>query len=197
MVATTAGAVIQLDATTGQCVRVISANDDSSSASSTNPSSFSSSSSSSRALAVTAHPAMAVAFSAHVDGTVRVLDLASGRCVHRLAAHADAVTALAVVESTTLSAGSGASGGSGGSSGSSASVGGHGRYLVTAGHDAAVRTWDLGTQRCVHDLAEHQTHRRKYDEGVHAVALHRASGLLATAGADSIVRVFAGGGLGA
>ncbi len=189
LVATTAGAVIQLDATTGQCVRVISAIEESSSASSTNPSS--SSSSSLRALAVTVHPAMAVAFSAHVDGTVRVLDLASGRCVHRLAAHADAVTALAVVESTTMSAGSGASGG--GSSGSSASVGGQGRYLVTAGHDAAVRTWDLGTQRCVHDLAEHQTHRRKYDEGVHALALHRTSGLLATAGADSIVRVFAGG----
>ncbi len=202
LVATTAGAVIQLDAATGQCVRVISAEEDSSSSASPH----SSPSSSLRALAVTAHPSMAVAFSAHLDGAVRVLDLAAGRCVHRLAAHADAVTALAVVESTTMKSGSGTGSGSGsspgsigsadagGGSNSSASVGGHGRYLVTAGHDAAVRTWDLGTRRCVHDLAEHQTHRRKYDEGVHAVALHRASGLLATAGADSIVRVFAGGG---
>jgi hypothetical protein len=58
--------------------------------------------------------------------------------VHSIRAHPDCVTALVADAS--------------------------GRYVVSGGHDAGIRTWDLCTQRCVHDLAEEQTHRKKFDE---------------------------------
>ena len=76
-------------------------------------------------------------------------------------AHTDAVSCLQVVGNTNL--------------------------LVSGGHDGSVRCWDLRKYQCVHELP---AHRRKYDESVMALSHHSGLPLLASGGADGIVKVF-------
>jgi WD40 repeat protein len=189
----------------------------------------------SRILSVAAHPHLPIAISAHEDETIRLYDLnavrkcffsptiarclfvfnyddgmidrllglcSQGACIHTMRAHADSVTSVCVD--------------------SSSASGGAGRHLLSAGHDSTLRTWDLATMRCLHDMAEHQTHRKKYDEacdasgilrrqslffllltlrthccigccfsqGIHSIAIHKSTGLMASGGADSIARLY-------
>lgn len=56
--------------------------------------------------------------------------------------------------------------------------------MMSGGHDGAVRTWDLRTFQLLNDMS---AHRRKYDEGT--LALAHLGGLVATGGADSIVKI--------
>lgn len=39
-------------------------------------------------------------------------------------------------------------------------------FLMTGGHDGALRAWDLKTYQCIFDAI---AHRKKYDEGVMAL----------------------------
>ncbi len=56
--------------------------------------------------------------------------------------------------------------------------------IMSGGHDGSVRTWDLRTFQLLNDMS---AHRRKYDEGTLAIA--HCNSLIATGGADSIVKV--------
>jgi len=55
---------------------------------------------------------------------------------------------------------------------------------MSGGHDGSVRTWDLRTFSLLNDIS---AHRRKYDEGT--LALAHSEGVIASGGADSIVKI--------
>lgn len=51
------------------------------------------------------------------------------------------------------------------------------QMFISGGHDGAVRAWDLRTFQCIYDTV---AHRRKYDEGVLALAQSEKFPLLAS-----------------
>ena len=109
--------------------------------------------------------------SGHADGSVRLLDGgAEGGVVCVAQAHADAVT------SVSYSAGDG--------------------RVASCGHDEMVRLWEVQTReaggvglRAVQVLEPHATHRLILGEAIHCVRWER--GLLASAGADGVIKIFA------
>ncbi|KAF9989138.1 hypothetical protein BGZ75_007392 [Mortierella antarctica] len=113
---------------------------------------------------VVCHPTMPIVVSAHEDRFIRFFDINSGACSFSMLSHLDAVSSLDIDSS--------------------------GLVLCSGGHDGSVRLWDISssTRSC---LQEFSGHRRKSDEGVTAVQYHPSlPGLLATGGADSIVKVY-------
>lgn len=61
--------------------------------------------------------------------------------------------------------------------------------LVSGGHDCSVRFWDLlGSRACLQEMTNH---RKKGEEGVLDVEFHQSLPFLASAGADSIVKLYA------
>lgn len=58
--------------------------------------------------------------------------------------------------------------------------------LISGGHDGAIRAWDLRTFQCIYDTV---AHRRKYDEGVLSLAQSPNLSLLASGGADSLIKI--------
>ncbi|VDM25429.1 unnamed protein product [Hydatigera taeniaeformis] len=56
---------------------------------------------------------------------------------------------------------------------------------LCAGHDASIRLWDVETRTCVQEFT---SHRRKHDESIHSVAFHPTLPLIASAGADGLVK---------
>ncbi|KAF9905402.1 hypothetical protein EC991_001697 [Linnemannia zychae] len=113
---------------------------------------------------IVCHPTMPVVVSGHEDRYVRFFDINSGACSYSMIAHLDAVSTLDIDPA--------------------------GLVLCSGGHDASVRLWDIAssTRSC---LQEFTAHRRKTDEGVTAVKYHPTlPGLMATGGADSIVKVY-------
>lgn len=56
------------------------------------------------------------------------------------------------------------------------------------GHDCSIRLWNLDTKNCIQEIT---AHRKKFDESIFSVAFHSSRPLLASAGADGIVKVFA------
>jgi WD40 repeat protein len=113
---------------------------------------------------VVAHPHSPLVFVANVDRQVRCFDLNTGRVCHKLLAHRGVVSALALQPL--------------------------GQHLVSGSHDQSLRFWDLKTWKLLQNIDPHQTHRSKYNEAIHAVQFHSTYPLLASAGADSIVRVY-------
>ncbi|KAG0231056.1 hypothetical protein BGW42_000532 [Actinomortierella wolfii] len=112
---------------------------------------------------VICHPTMPMAISAHEDRYIRFFDINTGHCSFSMLAHTDAVSSLDIDPS--------------------------GLVLCSGGHDASIRYWDIvSTKTC---LQEFTGHRRKGDEGVCAVKYHPTlPGVMASAGADSIVKVY-------
>ncbi|KAF9289105.1 hypothetical protein BGZ68_010060 [Mortierella alpina] len=113
---------------------------------------------------VVCHPTMPIVVSAHEDRYIRFFDINSGACSFSMLSHLDAVSSLDIDSS--------------------------GLVLCSGGHDGSVRLWDISssTRSC---LQEFSGHRRKSDEGVTTVQYHPSlPGLLATGGADSIVKVY-------
>jgi striatin 1/3/4 len=45
----------------------------------------------------------------------------------------------------------------------------NGHYLISGGHDGALRCWDIRKQQCLYDIP---AHRKKYDEGINFIAPH-------------------------
>ena len=122
------------------------------------------------ALSVTTHPTLSLAVSGHLDQCIRLYDIKAGgssgsSCVAVLRAHRDAVTGVHIEPLL-------------------------GTQCATASHDQSIRFWDLGTRKVTQLLEPYQTHQKKFDEGIHAVAYHPTLSMVASAGADSVVKVW-------
>ncbi|KAI9023006.1 WD40-repeat-containing domain protein [Phycomyces nitens] len=125
----------------------------------------------------TAHPTLPLVVSGHEDRLIKLYDLKSGKlmigkknlmtlslgdCAFSMSAHLDAVSCLDIEPS--------------------------GMTLVSGGHDASIRLWDISmTKSCVQEFS---AHRRKGDEGVLSVQYHRSMPWMVSGGADGIVKVY-------
>ncbi|KAM9469375.1 striatin-4 [Clarias gariepinus] len=110
---------------------------------------------------VVSHPSQPISITAHENRTIRFMDNKTGKVIHSMVAHLDAVTCL-----TTDPKGS---------------------YLISGSHDCSVRLWMLDSHTCVQEIT---AHRKKHDEAIHDVAFHPSQPLIASAGADSLAKIF-------
>ncbi|XP_012373049.2 striatin-4, partial [Octodon degus] len=110
---------------------------------------------------VVSHPNQPLTITAHDDRGIRFLDNRTGKSVHSMVAHLDAVTCLAVDP--------------------------NGVFLMSGSHDCSLRLWSLDNKTCVQEIT---AHRKKHEEAIHAVACHHSKALIASAGADALAKVF-------
>ena len=110
---------------------------------------------------VVGHPSQPLTITAHDDRGIRFLDSRTGKSVHSMVAHPDAVTCLAVDPS--------------------------GVFLMSGSHDCSLCLWSLDNKTRVQEIT---AHRRKHEEAIHAVACHPSRALIASAGADALAKVF-------
>uniref|UniRef100_A0A8C3UVV3 Striatin 4 n=1 Tax=Catharus ustulatus TaxID=91951 RepID=A0A8C3UVV3_CATUS len=113
---------------------------------------------------VVAHPSQPLTITASDDRGIRYLDNRTGKVVHSMVAHLDAVTCLALDPS--------------------------GAFLLSGSHDCSLRLWHLCQRTCRTCVQELPAHRRKHEEAVLAVAFHPRRALSASAGADALAKVF-------
>jgi striatin 1/3/4 len=107
------------------------------------------------------HPSLSCVVSGHEDKQIRFFDLNSNKLIKTVTAHTDAVTGLSLKANK--------------------------HHLVSVGHDGSVRTWDIRKYQCIHETP---AHKKKFDEAIHTVTHHDKLPLLATGGADGIVKIF-------
>lgn len=107
------------------------------------------------------HPTLPLTITAHEDRHIRFLDNVSGKVVHSMVAHLDAVTSLAVDP--------------------------QGLYILSGSHDCSIRLWNLDNKTCVQEIT---AHRKKFDESILDVAFHPSKPFIASAGADGLAKVF-------
>lgn len=110
---------------------------------------------------VVCHPTLSLTISAHEDRHIRFWDNNTGKMVHSMVAHLDAVTSLAVDP--------------------------NGLYLLSGSHDCSIRLWHLDNKTCVQEIT---AHRKKFDESILDVAFHPSRPYIASAGADGLAKVF-------
>ncbi|KAM9048127.1 striatin-4 isoform 1-T1 [Megaptera novaeangliae] len=110
---------------------------------------------------VVSHPSRPLTITAHDDRGIRFLDNRTGKSVHSMVAHLDAVTCLAVDP--------------------------NGVFLMSGSHDCSLRLWSLDNKTCIQEIT---AHRKKHEEAIHAVACHPSKALIASAGADALAKVF-------
>uniref|UniRef100_A0A3Q2UJE6 Striatin 4 n=1 Tax=Fundulus heteroclitus TaxID=8078 RepID=A0A3Q2UJE6_FUNHE len=110
---------------------------------------------------VVSHPTEAVSITAHENRTIRFMDNKTGKVVHSMVAHLDAVTCLTTDPKGT--------------------------YLISGSHDCSVRLWMLDNRTCVQEIT---AHRKKHDEAIHDVAFHPSQPFIASAGADALAKIF-------
>jgi len=112
---------------------------------------------------IVSHPTMSMLVTAHEDKFIRIFDLSTGQCTHSMLAHLDGVTSLSIDAS--------------------------GFSLVSGSHDCSVRFWDLlGSRSCVQELTNH---REKAREGILEVEFHPSLPIMASGGADGVVKLYA------
>ncbi|XP_045179926.2 striatin-3-like isoform X6 [Mercenaria mercenaria] len=107
------------------------------------------------------HPTLPITITAHEDRHIRFFDINTGKMIHSMVAHLDAVTCLAVDP--------------------------NGLYLLSGSHDCSIRLWNLDSKTCVQEIT---AHRKKFDESIHAVVFHPSKPYIASAGADALAKVF-------
>ncbi|XP_060077539.1 striatin-3-like isoform X4 [Ylistrum balloti] len=107
------------------------------------------------------HPTLPVTITAHEDRHIRFFDNNTGKMIHSMVAHLDAVTSLAVDP--------------------------NGLYLLSGSHDCSIRLWNLDSKTCVQEIT---AHRKKFDESIYDVAFHPSKPYIASAGADALAKVF-------
>lgn len=107
------------------------------------------------------HPTMGIAITAHEDRYIRFFDINTGKQIHSMVAHLDAVTCL--------------------------SVDNPGLYLLSGSHDCSIRLWNLETKTCVQEIT---SHRKKFDESIYDVAFHPGKAYISSAGADGLAKIF-------
>eukprot|EP00033_Pygsuia_biforma_P004165 GCRY01004572.1.p1 GENE.GCRY01004572.1~~GCRY01004572.1.p1 ORF type:complete len:732 (-),score=179.83 GCRY01004572.1:8-2203(-) len=110
---------------------------------------------------VVSHPTLSLLAVAYEDKSIRFVDPATGVLTHTMVAHLDSVASLSIHHA--------------------------GIFMVSAGHDCSLRFWDVERKNCVQECS---AHRPKRDEGILAVAFHPKKQYLASAGADSTIRVY-------
>lgn len=98
---------------------------------------------------------------ANDNHTVSVYDTRDFKLVKSFIAHSNVITALDVQQDS--------------------------HTLITGDQDGSMRLWDLQTFRCVQELS---VHRRKYNDSILDIKIQSGSQLVATAGADSTIRLF-------
>ncbi|XP_004698574.1 striatin-3 isoform X2 [Echinops telfairi] len=110
---------------------------------------------------VVSHPTLPVTITAHEDRHIKFFDNKTGKVIHSMVAHLDAVTSLAVDP--------------------------NGIYLMSGSHDCSIRLWNLDSKTCVQEIT---AHRKKLDESIYDVAFHPSKAYIASAGADALAKVF-------
>ncbi|XP_056151255.1 striatin-3 [Lampris incognitus] len=110
---------------------------------------------------VVSHPTLPVTITAHEDRHIKFYDNKSGKVIHEMVAHLDAVTSLAVDP--------------------------NGIYLLSGSHDCSLRLWNLDSKTCVQEIT---AHRKKSEEAIYDVAFHPSKAYIASAGADALARVY-------
>jgi len=70
---------------------------------------------------------------------------------------------------------------------SSLSLSPDGRELVTAGHDASLKFWDLEKRACTQETAAHRVMR---GEGICAVVWSQDGKWVVSGGGDGVIKVF-------
>lgn len=124
---------------------------------------------------IAVHPTASFVATAHRDYFVRFSDCRTGKSFEKTKAASDSVTSLSLSR--------------------------NGTELITTSHDLSVRVWDVRhlarpmnlkrTVSCIQDLDKVDTHMMKgASEGVLRVRHHPSLPLVATAGADGVVRLF-------
>lgn len=99
--------------------------------------------------------------SGHEDKEIKLFDVNSNSCVRTFVGHTDSVSSLSNTK--------------------------NGYYLISGGHDGALRCWDIRKQQCLYDIP---AHRKKYDEGINFIASHPVENVFASCGADSNIKIF-------
>ncbi|ERL89331.1 hypothetical protein D910_06703 [Dendroctonus ponderosae] len=107
------------------------------------------------------HPTLPLTITAHEDKHIRFWDNHTGKLVHSMVTHLDAVTCLAVDP--------------------------NGLYVLSGSHDCSIRLWHLDKKTCVQEMT---VHRKKFDESILDVAFHPSRPYIASAGADGLAKVF-------
>ena len=107
------------------------------------------------------HPTLPYLASADCKKNIKFWDLKTNKCKLTMVAHLDEVTSLACDPT--------------------------GKYLLSASHDCSARLWLFEEKACIQEIT---SHRKKYDEGIFAVAFHPSLSHFATAGADGLAKVF-------
>ncbi|XP_054976031.1 striatin isoform X1 [Sorex araneus] len=110
---------------------------------------------------VISHPTLPVTITAHEDKHIKFHDNNTGKLIHSMVAHLEAVTSLAVDP--------------------------NGLYLMSGSHDCSIRLWNLESKTCIQEFT---AHRKKFEESIHDVAFHPSKCYIASAGADALAKVF-------
>uniref|UniRef100_A0A3B3X1S0 Striatin N-terminal domain-containing protein n=1 Tax=Poecilia mexicana TaxID=48701 RepID=A0A3B3X1S0_9TELE len=110
---------------------------------------------------VLSHPTLPITVTAQEDRHIQFFDNNTGKPIHSMVAHLDAVTCL--------------------------SVDPNGLYLMSGSHDCSIRLWNMESKTCIQEFT---AHRKKFDESIHDVAFHPTKCYIGTAGADALAKVF-------
>uniref|UniRef100_A0A7N4PYQ5 Striatin n=1 Tax=Sarcophilus harrisii TaxID=9305 RepID=A0A7N4PYQ5_SARHA len=110
---------------------------------------------------VISHPTLPISITAHEDRHIKFYDNNTGKLIHSMVAHLEAVTSLAVDP--------------------------NGLYLMSGSHDCSIRLWNLESKTCIQEFT---AHRKKFGESIHDVAFHPSKCYIASAGADALAKVF-------
>ncbi|KAL2865045.1 cell differentiation and development protein Fsr1 [Aspergillus lucknowensis] len=102
-----------------------------------------------------------VVISGYEDRYIRFFDANSGQCTYTMLAHPSAIASL--------------------------SLSPDGRELVSAGHDASLRFWNLEKRSCTQEITSHRLMR---GEGVCSVVWSRDGRWVVSGGGDGVVKVF-------
>uniref|UniRef100_A0AAY5F114 Striatin n=1 Tax=Electrophorus electricus TaxID=8005 RepID=A0AAY5F114_ELEEL len=110
---------------------------------------------------VLSHPTLPITITAQEDRHIRFYDNNTGKLIHSMVAHLDAVTSLAVDP--------------------------NGLYLMSGSHDCSIRLWNMESKTCIQEFT---AHRKKFEESIHDVAFHPTKCYIGSAGADALAKVF-------